>query len=452
MSSFKVIIIGGGLSGGLLANGLLNNNIDFMVYERDHNDSKREGYQIRLGDGAQAGFRACLTPTQLEAIMSKLGKSTVAAAQAPSIFTTQFKEIIDLSSIPNYAKSAAINRVVLRDILLSYVKDVDRIRYGKAFVKYTTIQDSGRERVCVEFADGTTDICDLLVAADGAYSKINKQIGLDSHVRLDSHWFFLSKGKLPHDRMMELPAKLRQGPIMVTHKNTLTYYALYLPEGSSHSDAAGGTAGLEYDEQAASFYWCIIIPVADLPYKNISEIEDSDKRKIVLNQLKTWAPEFTKMYSVGSEDPDAEITIVKSNASIQPRADWRVQASRTDPEKGNPRVWLMGDAIHAMQPNRGQGGNQALYDCGDMLPQIIRLASISASSRPCTTSDYEEACSAYERVMLPRAFAWVKKSGGTTIPNFSLDGWLGVLVRAGASLVVPLIRTWYSVFGSKDAH
>lgn len=44
-----------------LANGLLNNGVEISVYERDAADSKREGYQIRIGDEADIGFDACLT-------------------------------------------------------------------------------------------------------------------------------------------------------------------------------------------------------------------------------------------------------------------------------------------------------------------------------------------------------------------------------------------------------
>lgn len=43
--AFKVIIIGGGLAGSLLANGLSEHAIDFVVYERDAEDSAtRDGY------------------------------------------------------------------------------------------------------------------------------------------------------------------------------------------------------------------------------------------------------------------------------------------------------------------------------------------------------------------------------------------------------------------------
>lgn len=48
--NFKVIVIGGGLAGSLLTNGLLNNGVEAKLYERDAANSKRDGYQIRLGE------------------------------------------------------------------------------------------------------------------------------------------------------------------------------------------------------------------------------------------------------------------------------------------------------------------------------------------------------------------------------------------------------------------
>jgi len=163
--------VGGGLSGALLANGLRNNGVDVIIYERDQLDSGREGYQIRLGPGAQAGFDTCLTDAHKERIMSKLGMSRGSQATAPSIFTTRFEELIDLTKLAGYTKSAAINRVFLRDILLEPIKRAEQIEYGKAFTNYEIVQINGAERVKVHFQDGSHDVCDVLVGADGARSK-----------------------------------------------------------------------------------------------------------------------------------------------------------------------------------------------------------------------------------------------------------------------------------------
>lgn len=230
---FKIIIIGGGLAGSLVANGLMNNNVSFAIYERDAEDSTREGYQIRLGESAIKGFRACLSADHLEAILKKFGQSAASGASAPCIYTTKFKPILDLTKLPTYTKSSAISRVVLRDLLREPVVSSGSFHYGKSFSSYLVIVDGdGNEKVKVTFADGTTDECDILIGADGSGSVVNKAVGLDNLVSLDSHWAFLAKGKLPRHRLAKLPSQLQNGPIMVFAKGLAFFYAREFPKAS----------------------------------------------------------------------------------------------------------------------------------------------------------------------------------------------------------------------------
>ncbi|CAI9638113.1 unnamed protein product [Alternaria burnsii] len=437
MADFKVVIVGGGLAGALLANGLRNNGVQVMVYERDRADSNREGYQIRLGPGSQAGFRACLTDDHIGKISAKLGKSSGAQATAPSLFNTNFQEIVDLTRLPTYSKSAGINRVVLRDILLEPIKKSGLIKYGKGFDHYEIITEkTGKEKV--KLMERTPRLV---------------QLGLNNIKLLDSHWAFLTKGNLPFNRMMSLPPKLRQGPVIVFAGSMSFYYALYLPEAEvadEHHKGANEKVALQYNESEASFYWGLVVPVDKISSKDVSEVKDH--RKVCRDAIKDWAPEFHRMIDIrDDESGDTNMLVTQLRASTQPRMDWRLRAQEEGDGKGHPRVWVIGDAMHAMQPNRGQGGNQALADCADALPRLLHLNSLaSVGPEHPTYEEVKDACEKYERAMIPRAFSWVRKSGGTSFPSINLDGFLGVVVHYVAKLVMPLLKLYLIVLPQKD--
>ncbi|KAI8664256.1 Oxidoreductase [Fusarium keratoplasticum] len=450
MAGVRVLIIGGGLSGSLLANGLLNNGIDFALYERDSEDTKREGYQIRLGEWAMVGFKACLTQDRLTKIVNKLGQNMGVSQAAPSVHNSRFEEILDFSTVPSYAKTSAINRVVLRNLLLEPVKEKNAVLFDKYLESYEIVTENGRERVKANFADGTSDVGDILVGADGNRSRINAQLGLNNIVLLDKFWGFLSKGKLPYDLMKTLPQKLRRGPIVTFAKGGTLFYAFYLPpKFDANGIQTDASQPITYNEDAASFYWGLNIPTDAIP--DPSNVPD--KLQLCLDYIKDWAPEYHALLGATRQDKDAaDIMVTQLRAAHRPAARWREKSAKSgDIKQGHPRVWLIGDAIHAMQPNRGAGGNTALADTADLLPQLLHLNAL-AKSRPdnsVTTAEAKTAVDAYESAMLPRAFRWVAKSGGVNIPTFHLDGWFGSLVKIGGKLVIPFLRLYASLFNSK---
>lgn len=361
MAPLNIIIVGGGLSGALLANGLLSNDIPFTVYERDTVDSKREGYQIRLGESALVGFKACLPKDRMELITKKFGQSSGSTATAPAIFNTRWEEVVDMAVMPTYAKSAAINRVVLRDLLMEPIKKAGRVKYETAFDRYSIFQDdSGHEKVRVHFKDGTSDVCDILLGADGSGSRINAQLGAGNLVPLDTHFSFVSKGELPQERLKQLPERLLQGPVLLFKGTVSLYYALYLPgkDNPDVNDPSQGDSGVEYDQAAASFYWGIHIPRTEIPYAKPSDIPNT--HQFVLDKLQEWgwAKEVQDLVRIGSDDANANVEAIQFRASKPLKKDWREKVRRGavghahNDGIGSSRVWLLGDAVHAMQPNR----------------------------------------------------------------------------------------------------
>ena len=65
-----------------------------------------------------------------------------------------------------------------------------------------------------------------------------------------------------------------------------------------------------------------------------------------------------------------------------------------------------------MLPNRGMGGNMAMFDTTVAVPLIQRLHDIAETSGRVSTTACAAACREFEAEMIPRAFRWVEDSGG----------------------------------------
>lgn len=56
-----------------------------------------------------------------------------------------------------------------------------------------------------------------------------------------------------------------------------------------------------------------------------------------------------------------------------------------------------------------------MRDTATALPLLVRLSHLKTSPAGIDSRDVTEACEKYEAEMMPRAFEWVKKSGGANI-------------------------------------
>ncbi|ENH71291.1 hypothetical protein FOC1_g10006148 [Fusarium oxysporum f. sp. cubense race 1] len=416
MAPLKVIIVGGGLAGACLANGLINKadgQIDVTVFERDEAGSERGGYQIRLGAHALIGFKACLTEEQYENLLPCFGKSGGVVSSAPCIFSpSDLMVLIDLSKAPVYEKSAPIARTRLRNFLQKPLQEREAIRFGKKFV---------RKRKSHQQTDWTEQ----------------------HHHRGKCH--------LPWSVLQTLPRQLLgKGTIYTGNSKAKVFAAVYLPEclsstkKTANSDSSDNLKPKNYDEDEASLFlgmaWTTGPEAAELP-------QVKDKKGLMKKKLDEagFHPDFHKL--VDAVDEEAIMTTPWRYARNDTSVDWRQQLlstneKKSDPSIADPRVWLIGDSIHPMLPSRGMGANNAIHDTADALGPLLELAKLKNMYRSVTDEQVGDQLTVYEKAMMPRAFEWVKKSSNQQLPD--LDSLIGRGIIIGLRVMLFVVGGFVS--------
>ncbi|KAH0440468.1 FAD dependent oxidoreductase [Colletotrichum camelliae] len=226
MSSFKVIIIGSGLAGSLLANSLARHNVDFEVYERAEKHSKREGFQIRLGEGALMGMRACLEQEQIDSIARRFACLTV--SNPPIVYDKHFRKMFEPGKLPGYKRSTPINRVSLREALSEPLYKMGKLHNEKRLANYEIHRDGSRRFVKAFFDDDTSDTCDVLIGADGNGSKVNCLLGLNNLEEVSSYYGFLARKDFPASVFNDIPQGLHS-PVGTIEGGVTFFFQVYLP-------------------------------------------------------------------------------------------------------------------------------------------------------------------------------------------------------------------------------
>src|SRR6516164_7191564 len=178
-----VVIIGGGIGGLALAQGLRKSCVSVAVYERDGTTTDRvQGYRVHINPTGSAALHECLPPHLFDAFARTCGKPTKGIR-----FVTEHAKVLlaaDEMNAPErfdaIAQHRSVSRITLRQVLLSGLEGV--VHFGKTFVRY---EDSPNGRVVAHFEDGTTADGDVLVAADGGASRVRRQF-LPQAERIDT--------------------------------------------------------------------------------------------------------------------------------------------------------------------------------------------------------------------------------------------------------------------------
>jgi 2-polyprenyl-6-methoxyphenol hydroxylase-like FAD-dependent oxidoreductase len=355
-----VLIAGGGVGGLCLAQGLRRAGVSCAVYEREDDAVHRAGYRLTMNADGGEGLRACL-PDDLYDLYLQASRRTPARQRAV-VIDSQANE---LSAAPHLGPPndgprphTAIDRRALRQILLGRLDGI--VHAGAAVTGFEA--DAGG--VQVQLADGTTATGDVLVAADGVGSAVRRQLLPDVEIiPADVGGLGLfARSPVTPELLAELPAILLDGFVIARDdRGGLLAVGAYDPRQPVDEAAAQIAPDVHVD--AVDPYMMIsggVAPGVQIPApKDWTADTPREVHSGMLDVVADWHPALRGLV----ERIDLDTLFWFPFRRLDPVPPWPTS-----------RVTLIGDAIHAMMPTRGQGANMALRDAGLLAGRLAAAA------------------------------------------------------------------------------
>ncbi|MFC4585054.1 FAD-dependent oxidoreductase [Sphaerisporangium corydalis] len=374
----RVLVIGAGIGGLCLAQGLRKEDVEVEVYERARTPADSpSGFGIHVNtDGCRALSR-CLPPEAW---------ARFDAVAVPARATVRFSDErlrplgereIDRSPSPDLRRRA-VSRSALRDALLHGLDD-GVVRWGKEFTGYDQTDDG---RVVAHFADGGHATGDLLVGADGSNSRVRRR-RLPDLERLDVGVLNIAgRHPLTEQSALGLPATLIDGSV-----NNI------VPPGPGWMFAsAWRTTGEGADR--GSVVWAYAAARHTYP-PDVLDLDGHGLRDLVLDRIEGWAPALRGLVA-GSDLGTLAPVELRSMPVLKP---WP-----------SGTVTLLGDAIHNMTPMAGIGANTALRDA-DALRRALVQAGPGRHALVGAVAGYEQEMRAYANQALALSLRNARNAG-----------------------------------------
>ena len=351
LAPFHVLIIGGGIGGLCLAQGLKKAGISAAVYERDGTPTDRlQGYRVHINPAGSRALSACLPPHLFDLFDRTCGKP----GRAVHFMTEDMKMLLAVEGEmmrqhDPVAKHRSVSRTRLRQVLLAELDGI--VHLGAAFERYEQRVDG---RIVAHFEDGSCAEGDVLVAADGGGSRVRRQF-LPEAERIDTGVVAIAgKVFLDEESRRRLAPVLLDGLTIVAARGGLGLFAA-LQELSGEEagvDGFGADAPLEtgalFDDSRSYLMWALSGRRDRIGLcENAERLDSTALAATASRAMAGWASGFRDL--VALSDP--------STISCLP-----IRTSRPVAPWPTGRITLIGDAIHAMTPYRGIGANIALKD------------------------------------------------------------------------------------------
>ncbi|MCT9003429.1 FAD-dependent oxidoreductase [Streptomyces rhizosphaerihabitans] len=375
MPTHRIAIIGAGPGGLTCARILQQHGITAAVHDLDTSPTARDqgGTLDMHPDSGQHALRAAGLWDDFLARARPEGQQMRLVGRDGRIL---------FDAIPPEADGAEgnpeIDRGQLRDILLDSLKP-DTVRWGHKLTRTEALGD-GTHRL--RFADGTSTDADLVIGADGAWSRVRPL--LSDATPLYTGVTFVETGLDDADaRHPRLAALTGNGTMMalddnqgfVAQRNSGGHIRVYI--GMRTAQDWHQQAGLDLTDTAAV-------------------------REALLKKFTGWSPDLLGL-----------ITATDTGYTNRPLFALPVPHTWTH----TPGVTLLGDAAHLMSPFSGMGANLAMLDGADLAHALIESPTI------------DDAIRAYETVLRPRSIQAAEGAAEGINGAFSPDGATQILTH-----------------------
>ncbi|MCM3025032.1 FAD-dependent oxidoreductase [Heyndrickxia ginsengihumi] len=326
----RIAIIGAGPGGLTLARILQQAGFNPVIFEGEISATQREqGGTLDLSE--DMGQKALKVAGLLEQFKKVCRYEGEAAKIMDKTATVLFEEGPNVDE-EHSGDRPEIDRKMLRQMLLESVNP-ESIQWGHKLL-YATPLENGQH--ALHFENGVTEVVDLAVGADGAFSKLRPLVSDET-------------AEYSGVSMVEiniLDAK-KQFPDIVELNGLGSVFALDDQKGMIAQMNGDGKIRI-YLSFKAPYEW---LHNNGINYDNLEEAKPE-----LLKLFEDWSPELKKY-------------IHYANGPIFPRHIYMLPVGhKWEHKKG---ITLLGDAAHLMSPFAGAGVNLAMLDASELALSII---------------------------------------------------------------------------------